>query len=1141
MVPQQNGRVRLCKGKLTDSEKGKTKGDYDHNENYTLTLSVPGAKNITLKFTSFCTEKDNDILRIFDGKDTFASLIGSYSGSKGPGTITSSDSFITLHFISDKSVACTGWEANFNTTIIPPVAPTLSSGQTPKCNDNFIIVNSNKAIPCDSFKAINCSFTGPVGITASSVSALNCSGGTATKFQIYLNGKLQLNGNYSITLITYYKDYCDSIYKLTSKLNFSVSDCPLKVILTADNDTICKGSCTYLRAVVSGGNPAKYNYSWTPAAISGAGPVLVCPTSNTRYILRVTDGSSIPSADTVDVAVLNPPQAQSDTDVCYYSSNFYLRATPPGGKWFGTGIVNSNTGEFKPLGNYGTFKVWYKIGSCADTVLVTSTVPWNLENQFCPGTPPAPLWWYGPAGGTWSGPKVTPAGIFNPNASGTYKDTYTWKGCISVKTVLVQAINVKKFDTACESTTLDTLSFSPYGIYPNWFPGLLNSYYQWVNPSQMGGPGTKLIIWNGGGCKDTTRYTILASYAGPTDTFCPYSGIQTLKNFRPTSGYTWKGHGITNPSSPQYDPAFFAALGKPTFRDTLTISAGRCTSSKFVYLIPTKITKPDTQFFCFESAPKLINNALVGLSPNGGSWTGKGISATGLFNPAVAGYGAHKLIYTKNGCSDSLIAFVRPKPIVQSDTTLCISSPPFNCYALKTGGNFAGPGITNATSGTFNPAIATRGVKIITYTSKEGCKATFKVTVDTMPIVYFTNAVTDFCFKDSPFALTVNLPGGVFSGPGVTGNQFYPARAGSGVHTLVYTLKSGTCTGSANLDVKVGDTLQVSVTPARDTICPGEVVLLKAKGKGGDVFSYNFNWSHGQTGASTFVTPKTSQTYTVILSDGCSDAATAAVPILKHAKPYFSASTSLPRCFGQNGWAKVQMKDNDPYLFEWDVVPAFKGDSLTAAVGNTYRLTATNQRTGCQSDTQITIPGFKAIQAGFIINNASGEKCITNIFPTLQMFNGSLGGETGMWYWGDGSQEPFDPNGNPSHTYSGDQGSYKIKLVIFNSGGCKDSFQAQICFRDTIVVFVPNTFTPDGDGLNENFLPVVNGAKRYEMMVYNRYGQIVFKTDVPGIGWDGNFNGRPCPEGVYAYKVVFKGKKTFSQQKEGTITLLRRK
>ena len=67
---QQNGRYRICKGKIRDSEKGKNTGYYDHNEKLIMTLALPGAKNITLLFKSFCTEKDNDILKIYDGKDT---------------------------------------------------------------------------------------------------------------------------------------------------------------------------------------------------------------------------------------------------------------------------------------------------------------------------------------------------------------------------------------------------------------------------------------------------------------------------------------------------------------------------------------------------------------------------------------------------------------------------------------------------------------------------------------------------------------------------------------------------------------------------------------------------------------------------------------------------------------------------------------------------------------------------------------------------------------------------------------------------------------------------------------------------------------------------------------------------------------
>ena len=150
----------------------------------------------------------------------------------------------------------------------------------------------------------------------------------------------------------------------------------------------------------------------------------------------------------------------------------------------GQGIVNTTTGEFKPVGLWGYAKVWYQIGSCADTVLVLVTGPWQLNNVFCQNTAPAPMWWYWPPGGTWTGPRVTSNGIFDPDtAKGTYTVTYNWKGCLSTKKVLVDAIKVPRYDTTCESSNWDTLKFSPVGIYPSWFQGMNNQYWGWYVPS----------------------------------------------------------------------------------------------------------------------------------------------------------------------------------------------------------------------------------------------------------------------------------------------------------------------------------------------------------------------------------------------------------------------------------------------------------------------------------------------------------------------------------------------------------------------------------------------------------------------------------------------------------------------------------
>lgn len=1133
-----NGRVRVCKGVFKDSEKGKTKGEYDHNENYTLTLSVPGAKNITLKFKSFCTEKDNDILRIFDGKDTFATLLGSWSGTKGPGTITSKDSFITIHFKSDKSVSCSGWEADIITVIIPPPTPKFTLASTVKCDAVDFVFNSDVSIPCDSLKVAYAKFTGPISRNITNIQAVGCSGGKTKQFKVTLNSPLNLNGTYNFEVVSFWKDFCDSVYRITSKFSFSVADCPLKVVLTADNDTICRGSCTWLRATVSGGNPSKYVYTWTPATISGAGPHKICPTSATKYILRVTDGTSIPSSDTVDIVVLDPPLAMADTSVCYYSANFFLRATPAGGKWYGKGIVNSNTGEFKPNGNYGTNKVWYQIGSCADTVLVTSTLPWNLENVMCPGSNPVPVWWFGPAGGTWSGPKITSAGLFTPDQTGTYKDTYTWKGCISVKTIYVQALTVKKYDTFCESRTLDTLKFSPYGIYPNWFPGLINSYYGTFDPS-VTGPGNRLIVWNGGGCKDTTRLTILEGRAGPNDTFCPAAGLQILKNFRPASNYTWSGKGIVDPAKPDYDPSFFNSLGKPAYRDTLTLKAGKCISRKYVELIPTKINTKDTIFFCFEDPARLLSPALLGLVPAGGIWSGKGITGGNSFLASAAGYGAHLIIYTKNQCTDTLPVFVRPKPVVQSDTTVCISSGSFNCYKAETGGTFSGKGIVNAVNGTFTPAVAGKGTHTISYRNKFNCLSTFRITVDTLPPLSFTAPPSQLCFRDTLISLLSSPAGGNFSGNGVTGNYFNPKNAGFGSHTLTYSFSSGACKGQITAVFEVLDTIKITVSPESDSICPGEIVWLRSSAKGGDFTSYQFSWSNGQKGSGTFVNPSATQTFTLIVKDGCSEPASKNVTIFRHPKPWFDIKTSVPLCFGQTGWAKASMKDSDPYRFNWDATPSLTGDSVRLPAGTTIRLTATNLRTGCVSDTTIEIPGFKALTAGFIVNIQGGEKCLSNIFPTLRLFNNSTGATTGTWYWGDGTSEAFNPADNPKHTYNGEFNRYKIKLKVQNNGGCEDSTETWICFRDTVVFFIPEAFSPNGDGLNDEFRIVANGMTDYELIIYNRWGQIVFQSHNPLKGWDGKVNETDCPEGVYAIYLKYKGRKTPMQQTRSSLILMR--
>ena len=1144
---QANAHHRVCKASITDSDANAViKGYYGHNENTTLVLSVPGASSITLNFSSFCTEKDEDVLRIFDGKDTNSTLIGAYSGNTSPGIVSSSDSFITLHFRSDKSVACTGWEAKVTTTIIAPKAVKMSLVKALVCQDSVFEFKLDRAIPCDSMNAANTTISGVKTMAISKVVALDCKNGKATSFRFTASGKFDINGSYTVSHVHGYRDFCDSVYYLTSTQTFSVSNCPIKVELSLANDTLCRGECTTLSVKASGGQASKYQYTWLSGGLSGAGPHTICPKVNTRYILKVSDGSAIPGYDTIDVVVLSPPKAQADTQVCYYGSNFNLSATPPGGTWYGQGIVNNKTGEFKPYGNYGVRPVWYQVGGCADTVVVNVLVISNLENFFCPSKNVQNLYWYSPAGGTWSGPKVSPTGQFMADTMGIYTITYEWKGCKGDKKVIVDEIQVPAFDTTCESRSRDTLEFAPKGLYPNWFQGLLSYYYGWYNPSAMKGPGDYNIIYVGrGGCRDTTRLTVLPCKAGKNDTFCPNAGVQSLSAFRPTTQYEWQGKGVVSGNSDQYDPSWTnGADGK----EWLVLKTPKCSDGKWVHIISPKIQGSDTVWVCPEDGMRSFKDLGWTASVGGGKWSGSGVKQDS-FSAVLAGIGVHRIQYDAKGCSDQAIVVVRPKPVVMNDTALCEDESPLGLWAEDAAGFFWGPGVQN-NPWRFNPAMAvaqkgkSQALYTLGYRSSKGCNNTIDIQVDTLPILKF-NFSSPYCLKDSVFAIGVQpaVINPIWTGSGATlvpsGLGFRPRAAGTGLHRLYLASQVGACSLTDSIQVRVLDTLKAVVVPAFDSVCYGKTRLLRASSVGG-IQPHLVSWSHNQSGLATYVTPTQTTIYTATASDGCSDPAVTQVPVVVHPRLWFDVSSSAPQCYGLEGFVTLALKSGRPVALRWDYT-AQVSDTLWAPVGGKYRVNAVDLLSQCYSDTSVEIPGYAAIQAGFFMQLGQGQSCLSPLLNTVQFFNSSVGATQGTWNWGDGSSSAFSPSANPIHSYAGDSIRYRVQLAVANAGGCTDSAEALLCYKDTVILYVPTAFSPNDDGKNDALSFHVYGSTLVDIRIYNRWGQEIFRSDDAAAQWDGTYKGEPCPEGVYAVYIKYRGRRQAPRTYAGTITLLRPK
>jgi len=132
-----------------------------------------------------------------------------------------------------------------------------------------------------------------------------------------------------------------------------------------------------------------------------------------------------------------------------------------------------------------------------------------------------------------------------------------------------------------------------------------------------------------------------------------------------------------------------------------------------------------------------------------------------------------------------------------------------------------------------------------------------------------------------------------------------------------------------------------------------------------------------------------------------------------------------------------------------------------------------------------------------------------------------------------------------------DNDSVGMHLVIYaysESTGCKATDSAWIMIKECkdvpVPVYFPNAFTPNSDGLNDWFRPVVTDPlifANFRLQVFNRFGQVIFQTDDPKIGWDGTFNGSFCPVDVYAWKAVYEltGHKGTSFAMSGTVALIR--
>ena len=161
-------------------------------------------------------------------------------------------------------------------------------------------------------------------------------------------------------------------------------------------------------------------------------------------------------------------------------------------------------------------------------------------------------------------------------------------------------------------------------------------------------------------------------------------------------------------------------------------------------------------------------------------------------------------------------------------------------------------------------------------------------------------------------------------------------------------------------------------------------------------------------------------------------------------------------------------------------------------------------------------------------------------FTEVEFFNASTNADSYSWTFGDGTTSAQT---NPGHTYPEQVGSYTVVLTATNAFGCTDETSRVIQVKEDLFIYVPNTFTPDGDAYNNTFFPVISGdfdPQNFTMTLYNRWGETLFVTHDANIGWDGTYHDQLVQEGVYTWKIDLKSKNNDNKRVfNGHVTILK--
>lgn len=607
---------------------------------------------------------------------------------------------------------------------------------------------------------------------------------------------------------------------------------------------------------------------------------------------------------------------------------------------------------------------------------------------------------------------------------------------------------------------------------------------------------------------------------------------------------------------------------------------------KTVTVHPVPVAHFGPSDVCLNTATQFYDSSTV-LTGNIINWAwdfGDGVGTSTQQNPTYTyanpgTYNANLTVTTDSGCTHTgtVTVTVHPNPVAAFNVNdVCQNlAAQFTDQSNVTSGtinqwdwDFDFNGVTHYTDNTNqNPsnnyaAPGTYNIELIV-TTQVGCSDTVQnpVTIFPMPNADYTH--TDVCFTDAnTFTDISNVSSGNitnwdwdFDDGNISANQ-HPTHTynSDGAYNVTLTVTTdNNCKDTVTHTVNVWSLPVVDFSPTE--VClntPTQFQDLTTVNIGNSVgWSWDFDDgspnNNNQNPIHTYPTDGPFQVTLVVTTNyGCVDSATKTVIINPLPQVSFTADT-LSGCSP----VVVNFTDNSVINAPGNNVQWFWnfGNGMTSTQQNPSGISFDNpsNTTVANYGVSLTVTSDKGcVIKDSIVNMISSYPIPTAAFtygpePTdiydaeITFTDKSIIGSQWLWDLGDGA---MSNDQNPVHHYA-DSGNYYVTLYMENSYGCKDTTSKMVRIKPTFAIWIPNTFTPDGDNVNDFFFASGYGITQLETLIFDRWGVLVYEGYQLDSKWDGTYKGNLGVTDVYSYKV--RARDLFGEWHEfiGKVTLLK--